>query len=108
MRQDILVRHTVQFDLGKVKQLADENRDWLGFVMRSTLAFGFENQWLLVEAHQGHLLRCAHYHHRQDTQTTRYEMCVQVQVRKQGIGKALALALRAQVQRKHAWCSRRQ
>ena len=79
-----------------VKRLADENRENLRFVMRSALAFGIENQWLLVAVHQGHLLGFAHYRHRQDTQTTLYELCVQAQVRKQGIGKALVLAPRAQ------------
>lgn len=44
MRQDILIRHTMQSELGEVKHLADENRDSLGFVMHSTLAFGIENQ----------------------------------------------------------------
>jgi N-acetylglutamate synthase-like GNAT family acetyltransferase len=100
MRQDILNRHAVQSDLSEVKRLADENRKSLGIVIRSALAFGIENQWLLVAVHQGHLPGFAHYRHRQDTQTTFYELCVQAQIRKQGIGKALLLALRAQAQGK--------
>jgi N-acetylglutamate synthase-like GNAT family acetyltransferase len=88
-----MIRHALTEDLDAIKKLADSNKDSIGFVMRSALAFGIEHRWLLVAEHNGQVTGFAHYRHRRDQQSTLYELCVREESRGQQIGKMLINAL---------------
>ena len=98
MTRRISIRHAILSDLDSVKHLADANHKSLGFVIRSALVAGIEKQWLIVADYQGEIVEFAHYRHRQDNQTTLYELCVQSEYRGQGIGKALINHLQSESQ----------
>lgn len=97
-REDIVIRHAILSDLDAVKRLVDTNRESLGFVIRSSLACGIEKQWILIAEYQGQVAGFAHYRHRQDRQTTLYQLCVRSEYRGQGVGKALLRSLQTESQ----------
>lgn len=96
MTSTFTIRHATTSDLDAIKQLADANRESLGFVMRSALSFGMAKQWLIVAERQHQIIGFAHYRHRRDGQTTLYEICVQAEMRGQGVGKVLVQHLCAE------------
>jgi N-acetylglutamate synthase-like GNAT family acetyltransferase len=81
-------------DLDAIKSLADANKTALGFVLRPALLEGIHRGWVLVtEVHGEGIIGFTHYRHRQDKQTTLYEICVHEPHRGNGIGRALVQAL---------------
>jgi len=92
--RDILIRKAEGTDLEAIKQLADDNTTTLGFVLRPSLVTGIEMGWLIVsEDSHKEVVGFVHYRHRRDSQTTLYEICVNQNHRRNGIGTALVLAL---------------
>jgi ribosomal protein S18 acetylase RimI-like enzyme len=96
----IAIRQAELRDLAAVKQMADANTNSLGFVPRPALAAGIARGWLLVAEcvteGAGEIVGFVHYRHRQDLQTTLYEICVARYHRRRGIGIALVSALAAE------------
>jgi ribosomal protein S18 acetylase RimI-like enzyme len=90
------VRKACAEDLDSIKALADANKSSLGFVLRPALAAGIQRGWLLVAEHAGHVIGFLHYRHRQDSQTTLYEICVDKAWRGNGVGRSLVQALAAE------------
>ncbi len=94
MYSDVSIRKAEIQDLAAIKQLADDNRPTLGFVLRPALLAGIKQGWLLIaEQTNGELLGFIHYRHRRDMQTTLYEICVVQSFRRRGVGRALVKAL---------------
>lgn len=95
MANDVVqVRKAETNDLDSIKALADANRKTLGFVLRATLAVGIQRNWMLVaESSNCVLIGFVHYRHRQNSQTTLYEICVHEAYRYNGFGRALIQAL---------------
>lgn len=87
------IRKATSEDLDVVKQLADQHRAELGFVLRPALEKSITEQELLVAQVERHVVGFVHYHHRRDHQTTLYHIAVNANFRGQGIGKALIDAL---------------
>lgn len=79
--------------LDQIKRLADSNRKSLGFVTTQAFLLGIQKQWLLVALQEEKLVGFVHYRHRRDRQTTVYEICVDKDLRQQGIGQRLLEAL---------------
>ena len=89
----VRVRKARVEDLDAVKALADANKSSLGFVLRPALAAGIQGDWLLVAERAGQVIGFVHYRHRQDSQTTLYEICVDEASRRSGVGRSLVQAL---------------
>jgi ribosomal protein S18 acetylase RimI-like enzyme len=87
------VRKARAEDLDAVKALADANKASLGFVLRPALAAGIQRDWLMVAERAGQVIGFVHYRHRQDSQTTLYEICVDEASRRNGVGRSLVQAL---------------
>ncbi len=90
---NVRVRKARADDLDAVKALADANKASLGFVLRPVLAAGIQRDWLLVAERAGQVIGFVHYRHRQDSQTTLYEICVDEASRRNGVGQSLVQAL---------------
>jgi ribosomal protein S18 acetylase RimI-like enzyme len=82
-------------DLGAVKQLADANRKWLGFVNRTGLAEAQAKGWLYVAIGKrtGKVLGFANVWRRKDGWATVMEICIDADYRGQGLGAKLLHAL---------------
>jgi GNAT superfamily N-acetyltransferase len=81
-------------DLNSIKVLADANKAALGFVLRPALAAGIKKGWVLVaENCNQRIIGFVHYRHRQDSQTTLYEICLDEDWRGNGVGRSLIGAL---------------
>jgi ribosomal protein S18 acetylase RimI-like enzyme len=87
------IRKAEQKDLDSIKIIADANKDAIGFVLRPALAEAIQRRWVLVAEGNEQLVGFANYRHRQDQQTTLYEICVAEDYRGNGMGKALLNAL---------------
>ena len=84
-------------DLDAIKALADANKSSLGFIIRPTLSFGIQKGWILVAESKDHrVIGFVHYRHRQDSQTTLYEICVDETQRGNGVGRSLIEMLSAE------------
>jgi N-acetylglutamate synthase-like GNAT family acetyltransferase len=92
----IQVRKAHAEDLDAIKALADANKSALGFVLRPALAAGIERGWLLVAEYAGLVIGFIHYRHRQDSQTTLYEICVDKAWRGNDVGGSLVQGLAAE------------
>jgi ribosomal protein S18 acetylase RimI-like enzyme len=80
--------------IGKVKALADANRDSLGYNPRKKFEEIVEQQRGLVATENDQVLGFVIYRHRKiDLQTTLSEICVQQDYRRQHIGTKLLNAL---------------
>jgi N-acetylglutamate synthase-like GNAT family acetyltransferase len=93
---NITVRKATQDDLDKIKALADAHRQELGFVRRPALLEAIIRKEIIVAQNSEHLAGLVHYRHRQDTQTTLYDIVVAPNYRRLGIGKALIETLIAE------------
>ena len=80
-------------DLDAIKDLADEHKHELGFVLRPALARSIERTEVFVAKSNGSVAGFLEYHHRQDSQTTLYHIVVRPDCRCQGIGQQLVDAL---------------
>jgi len=88
-----VIRKATLHDLEAIKAIADSNRDLIGFVLRPALVENILRQWVLVAEIGGQVIGFANYRHRQDQQTTLYEICVTVPHRNNGVGVLLIEAL---------------
>lgn len=88
-----VIRKATLQDLETIKQIADANKETIGFVLRPALAQNIERGWVLVAEREGVVIGFANYRHRRDEQTTLYEICVAEEHRDNGVGKSLLEAL---------------
>ncbi len=92
MSNHVIRKATLQ-DLEAIKQIADANREAIGFVLQPALAQNIQRGWVLVAEKDGVVIGFASYRHRRDEQTTLYEICVAEGYRGNGVGTALLEAL---------------
>ncbi len=90
----VKVRWAQERDIWAVKQLADNNRAALGFVVRASLEERVRHRELLVGERRGEVVGFVSFHHCRDGWTTIYELCVDERCRKQGVGRALVEAVK--------------
>ncbi|MGB3693168.1 MAG: GNAT family N-acetyltransferase [Spirulinaceae cyanobacterium] len=72
-------------DLEWIKSLIDKHRKEFSFVNRAILLKGIDNQKILCIRNKGFL----HFHHRLDSKSTLYHLCVLPEERRTGLGKLL-------------------
>lgn len=90
----VFVRVALMTDLESIKENADANRDYLGFVPRAKLTEAIQNQRVLVAADNNTLYGFIVFRHRKvDLQTTLSEICVSASERRKRIGQTLFMEL---------------
>jgi predicted GNAT family acetyltransferase len=89
----LVIRKATLDDLDAIKSIADGSKDLIGFVLRPALVENILRQWVLVAEIGGQVIGFANYRHRQDQQTTLYEICVTAPHRNDGVGVLLIEAL---------------
>ena len=87
------IRQATRAHINEIKMIAGANRKSLGFSTRATFEEAVEKGWLLVALEERSVVGFAHYRHRQDDQTTLYEICVRWERRGEGFGRALMAAV---------------
>lgn len=87
------VRRAEEKDIEAIKQIADSNRNALGFVIRSSLVERILHRGLLVcECEEG-ITGFISYRHRRDGWTIIYDLCVKEGYREKGLGRTLVEAI---------------
>jgi ribosomal protein S18 acetylase RimI-like enzyme len=91
-------------EIDAIKQIADAHRHELGFLRRPALLEAIERQELLVAQDSSGIVGFVEYRHRRDQQTTLYNLVVRPDHLRQGIGRALTLAMETEAQhRAKSW-----
>lgn len=86
-------------DVDAIKQIADAHRNELGFVRRPALLRAIDRSELFLATSNGRILGFVEYRHRQDDQTTLYNIVVIPEYQRTGIGRKLIQALIAEARR---------
>ena len=93
-RSSIQIRKANRKHLRQIKEIADANKESVGFVLRPALLEAIQRDELFVAiARNGRILGFANYHHRLDENTTIYELCVKQKHRGNGLGRQLIEAI---------------
>ena len=77
-----------------IKKIADVNKKQIGFVIKSGLLKQIENGEVLIAKNDNIIVGFCNYHHRRDSQTTMYEICVEKVHRRCNVGTLLLNALK--------------
>ncbi len=86
----VLLRKANLSALDGIKNLADQYKVELGFVVRGALAKSIETSELMVAIeHDGEIVGFIQYRHRKDKQTTLYNIAVASSHQRQNIGRQL-------------------
>lgn len=84
-----MIRLATENDLVRIKQIANQNREFVGFVMNVALKESIKKSSLLVYEQDEQILGFVHFHKRLDGWTTLHELAVDKNYQGQGIGKEL-------------------
>ena len=95
---DFSIRPALTTDIDAIKQLADKHRNELGFLRRPALLRAIQRCELLVAQHRADLVGFIEYRHRQDKQTTLYNVVVHPEYRGLGVGRHLVFTLEKEAQ----------
>lgn len=87
-----MIRLATEEDLVKIKQIANQNREFIGFVMNVALKESISKNSLLVYEVDNKVVGFAHFHKRLDGWNTLHELVVDKNYQGQGIGKELYLS----------------
>ena len=93
------IRPAQEDDLLIIKQIADDNRFALGFVVKAVLKERLQHQLLLVCEYQKNVVGFVGFHHRRDSWTVIHELCVKDEYRGWGIGRMLVEAVEEKARR---------
>ena len=89
-----VIRKACLDDLAAIKNLADQHKSELGFIVRGALQKSIEQEQLFVAlVDDGIVCGFVQYRHRRDVQTTLYNLVVAKANRHKGIARALVFAL---------------
>lgn len=84
-----MIRLAVVDDLVIIKKIANQNRDFIGFVMKVALIEAISKKSLFVFDSVDGVLGFIHYHPRKDGWNTVHELAVMREHQGKGIGQAL-------------------
>jgi ribosomal protein S18 acetylase RimI-like enzyme len=84
-----MIRLAKESDLVRIKQIANQNREFIGFVMNVALKESIGKNSLLVYEKDNTILGFVHFHKRLDGWNTLHELVVDKNYQGQGIGKEL-------------------
>jgi ribosomal protein S18 acetylase RimI-like enzyme len=94
----LLIRPATMADIAKCKSIADNHRNALGFLTRAVFSEAATRGCLLVaDLGAGNVAGFVRFNHRKHgTETAIYDVCVAENAQRQGIGRALILAVAAE------------
>lgn len=84
-----MIRLATEDDLKRIKQIANQNREFIGFVMNVALKEAIGKKSLLVYENDKQVVGFVHFHKRLDGWNTLHELVVDKNYQGQGIGKEL-------------------
>lgn len=97
----VILRKATAQDLSDIKALADLHRRELGFVIRGALESSITSAEIIVATDEdSRLLGFVHYRHRRDQQTTLYNIVVDEEHQRLGLGTKLIDALRSETEKR--------
>lgn len=86
----LVLRKAVESDLTEIKQIADEHKQELGFIIRGVLLESIHRQEVAIaQSNANGMVGFIHYRHRLDSQTTLYNLAVRQPYRRSGVGRKL-------------------
>lgn len=92
---NIEVQQATAEQIDAIKQLFDQHKTELGFVIRSALVSSLKRNELLVAVTENdEIIGVVHYRHRKDGQTTLYSIVVEKAFRRKAVGRALLCELK--------------
>jgi|WetSurMetagenome_2_1015567.scaffolds.fasta_scaffold23458_10 GNAT superfamily N-acetyltransferase len=84
-----MVRKAIPEDIDRIKQIADKNKKYVGFIIRGALVKAIQRKEVIVIEVENEIVGFVNYHHRRDDQTTQYDICIDEKHRGKGIGRLL-------------------
>ncbi len=87
--KNIIIRKAKPTDIDAIKEIADAHRRELGFVRRPSLIKSIEQNEVFVAQNGDGLVGFMEFHHRRDLQTTLYNVVVNDDYRREGVGRLL-------------------
>jgi ribosomal protein S18 acetylase RimI-like enzyme len=84
-----MIRLANENDLDRIKQIANQNREFIGFVMKVALKESIKNHSLLVYEKDNKIVGFVHFYKRLDVWNTLHELAVDKNYQNNGIGKEL-------------------
>lgn len=84
-----MIRLASEHDLTDIKRIANQNREFIGFVMKVALMEAIQKKSLLVFEDQSGVVGFVHYHPRKDGWHTIHELAVTKNLHSKGIGQQL-------------------
>lgn len=76
-------------DLKRIKQIANQNREFIGFVMNVALKEAILKESLYIYKKENIIIGFVHFHRRLDGWNTIHELAIDKNYQKQGIGQQL-------------------
>ena len=84
-----MIRLATDHDLTDIKRNANQNREFIGFVMKIALIEAIKKRSLLVFEELSGVIGFVHYHPRKDGWHTIHEIAVSKQLQSKGVGQQL-------------------
>lgn len=84
-----IIRLAIESDFDSIKKIANQNREFIGFVMKVALKEALSKKSLYVYEKESVVIGFVHYHPRKDGWNTIHEIAVAKDFQRQGIGENL-------------------
>lgn len=84
-----MIRLATEDDLIEIKRIANQNREFIGFVMKVALLEAIQKKSLLVFEKNAQVIGFVHYHPRKDGWHTIHELAVDKRAQHVGVGQQL-------------------
>lgn len=84
-----MIRLATVDDLKDIKRIANQNREFIGFVMNVALKESIEKQSLKVLIKDESIVGFVHYHRRKDGWNTLHELAIEKEYQRHGYGQNL-------------------
>lgn len=84
-----MIRLATEHDLTDIKRIANQNREFIGFVMKVALMESIQKKSLLVFEDLSGVVGFVHYHPRKDGWHTVHELAVSKNLHSKGVGQQL-------------------
>lgn len=84
-----MIRLATELDLVDIKRIANQNREFIGFVMKVSLMEAIQKKSLFVFVEESSVIGFVHYHPRKDGWHTIHELAVDKRFHHIGIGQQL-------------------
>lgn len=84
-----MIRFADMDDLLIIKKIANQNREFIGFIMKASLIQAIDNNSLLVICEENEVVGFVHFHKRKDGWNTLHEIAISKKHQHKGYGQQL-------------------